>query len=1552
MKNNFWNKTICSMFLTFVAMPNIMAQSFDSPTKPRVEKKQTLQQRLDRMEKFREKYPLLASNILLGAPKSNLPQAKKPGTPVTLAPRVNVPFKAPSGTVIWANVYTSDHYGYFQFKPQASITPEALNEEPLQTKLISRYGVQLKGSKLYGVYADMAYADYGAQYVQPYRLAYNIADWSTRDDETGYFPSYNCGLIAQETAMADDGTVYGEFFKSDLSGYEWGTVDYETEQRTSFGDAEHKFVAIGITSKKKLYGVAADGNLYSISTTDGTETLIGPTGLELTKTDEYGSAVYSQTGEIDQRTDIFYWAAVDANGNTGLYTVDLQTGKATKIGDFGSQTAMVGMVIPQDMADNDAPAQATNAKVVFDGESLSGTFSFTAPATTFSGDDISGNLPYSVTVNGEEVATGTAEAGTEVSVPVKVERSGSYDFAVTFSNDYGRSPRASVTQWVGKVAPNPAYDVMMIVDDNYQVDVTWRAPETNVNGDKLSGVTYDVYRCTPNKKELAAENITETSFNETLTSPELAEHFYEVYAKNGDAQSEAAKSNAQVFGDAIVPDYSEDFSTDKGIKLYTIIDVNGDGKTWKYDASNKCMRTDYSDEKKGSADDDWLITPKVRLTADRTYTVKFTARNRYPKFPNSLEVKWGNSNTPEALSNTGLAETVLPGDKTEYSFDIAPEADGDFYVGFHDIAPKADNGVIYLESVEITANALLSSPAAPENLTVTPGAKGELSATVSFNAPAKNAKGENIESLDKIAVKRNGKLIKEFGKTEAGKNLSFVDNEVPMDGNTTYEVAGYVDDACGNWASASVWVGTDTPLNPANVRLADNTSSIRGYWDKFGDKGEHGGYADPSKVQVSLYSIEDYGDQKYLGSQIASSQPGENYANINLDPETSINGDGKQSFFNVAAHTEGRERIATNFVFSSSMVVGPSIKPPFQESFANGYVDNDICWTENNDAVDNRSTASQWMTSTWDSSDADEGCAVWAPHQIGDQVYTIKNGDESAFCLAKVSLANASSPKLTFDYNVQGPAALDVIAKLPDGTEKVVKTLDFSAGQTGWKTCSVDLNELKSERYIICKFNGKSLANNISMYIDNVNVVNDVPYNLKATSISVADNLKTGRTANVKVGVKNLGSEAAAGYTVTLYQDGESVAQKTIDEALAPMAETTVELSYQVAPNASGNAKLYAVVDFAQDSDTSDNTTESKTVNFSPVNTAVVNDLEMETAASGVNLKWTEPSEQPAETVTETFDSYAPWSTSFGDWTLVDGNNAEACNFFDGYESPFYKKKFAFIIFDPNSLLEGYDILGTYPGFDGHGGGQYAAVPYEWTDNTGNDESGFVDGDNWLISPRLSGNAQTISFYVNNVQIDETGACKETFDVLISKSGKNTDNFVKVGATRVADGQNMISDDTNWKLVTVNAPKGTNYFAIHQNTPASTAFLFGVDDVTYEVGAECANDEVAGYNIYRNAKKIATVDGTTLSYNDTEAESGDYYNVTILFKDSDGNITESAFSNTATVTSSIETIESCVKASSYDVYTLDGKTIMTGAASLKGLQPGAYIINGRKFVLK
>ena len=180
-----------------------------------------------------------------------------------------------------------------------------------------------------------------------------------------------------------------------------------------------------------------------------------------------------------------------------------------------------------------------------------------------------------------------------------------------------------------------------------------------------------------------------------------------------------------------------------------------------------------------------------------------------------------------------------------------------------------------------------------------------------------------------------------------------------------------------------------------------------------------------------------------------------------------------------------------------------------------------------------------------------------------------------------------------------------------------------------------------------------------------------------------------------------------------------------------------------------------------------------------------------------------------------------------------------------------------------------------------------------------------IAADNWLITPELSGKAQTIKFYAFNVTVvDEWGNVlpyNEAFDVLSSKTGTKTSDFKFINSYK-ADGTNAISEEANWKEITVDVEEGTKFLAIHHKSDANNSFLFGIDDVTFEKGVVGAKDQITKYYIYRDAKRVGEVSGTQTTFDDHGVNTGDHvYNVTALYKSDTNEENESSFSNDATL---------------------------------------------------
>lgn len=180
-------------------------------------------------------------------------------------PLRSIPKFADSQTVgreMWGNVITDNtwasgnsQYGIYKFRPQSSIAVTPLCTDKV---LMSNGAGAIVGNRVDLINYDTSF---GMVFIMHYQ--FDADTW----EQVGTGNVLNdMSLIGFETAVASDGTVYGEFMSSDGKKLELGIVDYATLSRTTIGELTRKYVAMGITKNNTLYGIAADGNLYKIDT--------------------------------------------------------------------------------------------------------------------------------------------------------------------------------------------------------------------------------------------------------------------------------------------------------------------------------------------------------------------------------------------------------------------------------------------------------------------------------------------------------------------------------------------------------------------------------------------------------------------------------------------------------------------------------------------------------------------------------------------------------------------------------------------------------------------------------------------------------------------------------------------------------------------------------------------------------------------------------------------------------------------------------------------------------------------------------------------------------------------------------------------------------------------------------------------------------------------------------------------------------------------------------------------------------------------------------------
>ncbi|MGI6222801.1 MAG: choice-of-anchor J domain-containing protein [Prevotella sp.] len=1438
------------------------------------------------LELVKKKYPLLFKHKteMLGPSSKLFKKARTKVSTKSLNVKKAPAFSGGATLPIWVNLISDDAPGYYSMTPGATITPEQL---VAYSQGYFNAGCGIVDNKLTGIYLDATWIDFGI--ISVYNYSFDLDTWTLTGDRVSV---KDYSLIALETAQdPQTDEIFGEFYNSDLSGYEWGVIDYETLTRTTIGTATHMMLALGITTDGKAYGIATDGNLYSIDRQTGTETLVGSTGLTLTDDD---GAVYYQTGEVNPKTNVFYWASTDSEGNNKLYTVDLTSGQLTAVGDYSSDIGefnTVGMVIPKPAAEDGAPDSIQNMTLNFTDANTTGEVTFTAPTKTFDETtDLTGTLNYEVAVNKGEPVTGTVAPGGTVTVQITATE-GSCRFTARVGNDVGWGPTSYVTQYVGYDQPL-APTVTLDVNDDKVATVTWTAPTKTAHGGYLGDLTYNVCRMKPGDTTWVAENISGTTYTETMPEAELAYYTYGVVAKNATQQSPMGTSNGKVVGNALEVPYWEDFPTETDMNLYTVIDANNDGATWKWDSWDYAARYTLSVENTG---DDWLFTPPIHMLAGKRYDVSFKARAFAYTYPERIEAKWGNDNTVEAMTNELAPSTDLTtGTFVEFKKTISPTEEGSYYLGFHAISDP-NMCYLYVDSISINLAPDLTAPDSVTNLKATADQTGALKATLTFTAPEKTVEGNALDAIDSVLISKDNIVIGKLTSVSPGQECTFTDENATAGANN-YTVTPYNEHGFGLKNDVSVFVGVDVPATP-KVTLKDNLTSVTLTWPDV--EGANGGVILPDDVTYTIYDVDDDGN---LGSSLGT-VTGDNEFEVDYN---TLEGD-EQNLKSWAV-------MATNSVGSSASagiayaITGRPYTLPFHNSFKNCTLEDQFV------GIYSTSRYFSWGLAEF-AYDDDRGALGFNGSAAGSgYIFT-----------GKISLEGAVQPKILLYYKslANVPAIFSIAVEHPDGTvDTPLFTTDFSTNtNTEWQRVMVDVPaSCTSEPYIVLQLQGEataSMEDNLVL-VDNVNLFDPQAFDA-GVEVTATESVKKGQRADINVKVTNEGLEDVENPHLTLTVGDETVVDSTLNCTLTTLDNVKLNVAYRTSTlNTAESLNVRATL--TEDDDDATNNEATAVIQTVDAGVAPPANLNAK-GASPVDLTWEAP-ESTVRTMTDDFESYDAWSLTFGDWTTIDVDQGNAGSLTQGSTYTHQGEKFAFMNWQPS------DLFATGQGLDPHSGTKALVAIYQ-IDDAGEH---LVNSDNWLISPHLSGNAQTIHFWVNNQNGEGYGT--ETFQVLTSTTDNQQASFTQLG-------NDYTQSSGEWTEITVDVPEGTNYFAIHQISPAENTFLFMIDDVTMET----STGPVA-YNIYRDGKLIATV--TSINYTDNTTTTGGTYTYQVTAVYADG--TESAPIST-TIATTISELEKS-GASSFDVYTLDGKQVLKDAKSLKGLKEGVYIINGVKTILR
>lgn len=963
--------------------------------------------------------------------------------------------------------------------------------------------------------------------------------------------------------------------------------------------------------------------------------------------------------------------------------------------------------------------------------------------------------------------------------------------------------------------------------------------------------------------------------------------------------------------------YFEDFSNQSSFSSFIVVDNNNDGSTWAWHKDENPYARCSSHPTNST--DDWLLTPLIRLEENHTYILSFKYWRGF--YAERIAVGFGPGDDPSTYQVINAGIDIPDTDDNVFTQEVTATATGDYRFGIHGITSNENRRFyIAVDDISIKEGSKTAAPDSVTNYSVKAGEKGQRNAEVSLRTPLLDAAGNTLTALSKVELLRNDTLVHTFDSPKPGTDLT-VNLPGGKDGMNVFTAIAHNDKGAGRKISKEVYIGIDTPMPPANVRLIDNGKTYTAEWDEVSTVGIHNGYVDPGQVTYTVYNV--------VEEEIASGIKETDFINDDATPYAVT---GVTQYFVSATSKAGTSKKQP----SNYLCTGKPARLPFVESFAKGKVAQENLWWWQFEKQKN------WRCTTALAYDGDGGCLNFEAEEPGDEGW-ISSG--------KLAIRNVPAPHLTFAYYATPGVnnKLEIIASRMQNEDVVIASIDFSTltGERGWRKAIVPIEGMSKAEFMVLRLH--AVVNDVKepVFVDALDLKDRKGTDL-AAAIFAPEAAKVNKPAPFNIKVSNEGTKAVSDYRVELYCNSKLVEQQT-GKAVNPTEEQVYTFNYVANVNDAEELYFRAVVNCAGDEYNGNNASYSDPI------MVVKNDHFDNTKLSGsetgsdVVLTWNAPEQETVKT--ETFESYKPWSINYiGGWNVYDLDKAYTYGI-KGIVFPHYADPMAYIVFNPEAAevdLEENPMIAPHTGSQFLG--CFAADP---------ESAPAGHNDDWFVSPLLNGKAQTVKIWAKSLFADagDGVSLKEHFEVMASK----TDSEVAHFTDRIADFDNV---PDQWTEYTVNVPEGTKYFAIH--TVSADKFLLMLDDITYEPQPMT----VKGYNIYRDGTFLAFVPAGTLAYTDKgSAGEAHRYRLTTVYEEGESSLsnvyaTATGIDEQASAGASIRGGEGCivingVAGENISVVNQDGITFFKGIAeptTTVSVPRGIYIVKTggmvRKVVVK
>ncbi len=962
--------------------------------------------------------------------------------------------------------------------------------------------------------------------------------------------------------------------------------------------------------------------------------------------------------------------------------------------------------------------------------------------------------------------------------------------------------------------------------------------------------------------------------------------------------------------------YTNTFDSVDELAHYTIINPNFDDNVWNYMELNKAIRCFCFN----GTNNDYIVTPAIHLEKGHFYKIDFLTwlDKEDTELNNSIKVLLGKAPTEEALNTTIVEPYIVHGNFNNKvllkDWFTVPES-GAYYIAWYAKSTPNFGQELYVDNVNISAKIPDTYPAGVDNFNIAPDATGALKATISFDLPTKDMAGKDLTSdFYEYKLYCDGMEISN-GAGVRGKHIAFEHQTTQGVHLYTVRCFGAANEPTFDVENIA-YIGINRPGAVEFVEVEENPNKYGEVTITWGlPVGDIDGFA--LNTSDISYTVGEFYTDPNLGIQQEIV-----YATDVRElsfTKTVKNSTDEQQFmrFFVRAKTpagEGSPTVITKFA-----AIGKPFDLPFVESFANGSPQH-IMMQEK--PFEGR--VAQWGYNTENSItgvqpvDNDKGLAmmeVLEPDN-GARLFTLRINLNTENPIMTFYVYNQSNAQRT-DNNLLG-------ISIREGDESfqtiVTKSInEWANGNPGWSKAQVDLSEYAG-KIVYIGFDG--YAKNLTFtHIDHITIETQADIDLAVGGVKHPQ-IYVGIEHEIEAEILNYGSKAVNNIQVNLYLDDKKLDTRTIDN-LNIREEKTITFSNTLSREDVGKHAYSIEVKTDGDADLLNNIVQAASFYLQDNDFPSVEDLKASRVYEEIQLSWQQPNiPNAAQEITDDLENYPSWSTmetgGLGDYTLVDADGCGVGGFQD-FDLPNIPKgsKQSFTLWDFSNEYFAYDQTIT-DRYKAHSGDKCLVSIYTY------DSEGWTE--DRLISPLLSGEAQTISFYAK--ALDDAHA--EMIQVYYSYDGKNLSDYFDNRFSREIVGG-------TWTKFTYDLPEGTKYFVIEHYS--NNFFLF-IDDLTFTpVGDETLINN--GYNVYRNDILLNDSPISTLDYTDTDADNVSVkYGVSVVYDRGESPIKELVVEPTG-----IENTSATIK-----VTTQNHEIVITGAQDLDItiVTPSGMILTSRR----